>query len=80
MSEAKEKDELFEKDGFRLTSEQTWNGNKLKFTQWEAKYVGEIERENEHLTKLLQHVRSELNWERERFINRILEKPRKDAK
>lgn len=60
-------------DDFSITMEQKYKGHPIKFTQWEAKYVSYLEQDNEHLKKLIGHLRGELNWERDRYIQKITE-------
>lgn len=63
-----ENNELFEKDGFTMSVTTKFEGHEVTFTQWEAKCFNELTYENEHLKKLVSHLRSELHSERDRYI------------
>lgn len=65
------KDPIFERDGFRMSIQKRYDGHEINYTQWEAKYVSELELVNTRLLNEIKELKRTINYQMDMLIRKI---------
>lgn len=67
----KKEKSLFERDGFTMSIQKRYEGREINYTQWEAKYVSELELVNTRLLNEIKELKRTINYQMDMLVRKI---------